>query len=66
MGKNNKEEKKDPIMPLLNKLAVGESHTYPCTRTHVVRSTMNQVQLVTGKVFKTRLERPNLIITRVK
>ncbi len=66
MEEINKKEQKDPVMPLLNKLAVGESHTYPCTRAHVVRSTMNQVQLATGKVFKTRLERPNLIITRVE
>lgn len=66
MEKVNNVTEKEPIYPILKKMEVGESYSYPCSRMTVVRSIISQVQVATGKVFKTRLERPVLVVTRIK
>lgn len=66
MEKDNKTEVKEPILPIIKTLEVGESHSYPCTRMNVVKSVISQVQVTTGKVFSTRLNKPLIRVTRLK
>lgn len=66
MEKVNNTEVKEPILPILKMLKVGESHSYPCTRMNVVKSVVSQVQVTTGKVFRTRLDKPLFHVTRIK
>lgn len=66
MAEVNQTESKSPIMPILKKLEIGESYSYPCARMNVVKSVVCQVQVTTGKVFRTRLEKPRLVVTRIK
>ena len=63
MEKVNKETNK-PIMPILKQMGIGESYTYPCSRMNTVKSIVSQVQVTTGKRFKTKLEKPYLRVTR--
>lgn len=64
MEKVNKTEKNEPIMPVLKSMEVGDTHTYPCSRMNTVKSIVSQVQVTTGKSFKTKLEKPYLHVTR--
>lgn len=65
MEKVNKESA-DPIMPILKKMEIGESYTYPCSRMNTVKSIVSQVQVTTEMKFKTKLERPFLKVTRIE
>ena len=65
MEKVNKENSK-PIMPVLKKMGIGESCSYPCSRMNTVKSIVSQVQVTTGMRFKTKLERPFLHVTRIE
>lgn len=65
MRKVNKTMDKDPIMPVLKSMEIGDTHTYPCSRMNTVKSTVSQVQVTTGKSFKTKLEKPYLHVTRI-
>lgn len=66
MEKDSKTEVKEPILPILKMLEVGESHSYPCTRMNTIKSIVSQVQVTTGKVFRTRLDKPLFHVTRIK
>lgn len=66
MEKVSKTEVKEPILPILKILEVGESHSYPCARMNVVKSVISQLQVTTGKVFSTRLDKPQIHVTRLK
>lgn len=57
---------KEPIVPVLRKMAVGETHTYPCSRMNVVRSTINMMKITTDMEFTSKLDKPHIHITRVK
>ena len=66
MEEVNKQVEKDPIRPIIRKLKVDESHTYPASRMCVVKSVCSQVSVMENKVFKTKLEKPMFHVTRVK
>lgn len=66
MEKVNQKEVKDPILPILKKMEIGETHSYPLSRMNTVKSVCGQVSVTTGKVFKTKIDRPNLVVTRIE
>lgn len=65
MEKVNKTKQNEPIMPVLKTMEVGASHAYPCARMNTVKSIVSQVQVTTGKSFKTKLDKPYIIVTRI-
>lgn len=64
--KDNAEYKKKPVMPIIKSMNIGDCESYPCSRMNVVKSIVSQIQTTTGMVFKTRLDRPYLYVTRIK
>lgn len=65
MEKVNKTVQNDPIMPILKSMKIGDTHSYPCSRMNTVKSIVSQVQVTTGRIFRTKLERPLLHVTRI-
>nr|DAV37269.1 MAG TPA: hypothetical protein [Caudoviricetes sp.] len=59
-------EIKKPVMPILKNMAVGESVLYPCSRMNTVKSVVSQMQVTMGIKFRTKLEKPNIRVTRTE
>lgn len=64
MDKVNQKDK-EPVMPIIRKLATGESHSYPVERMNVIKAVVCQVATMEGKKFTTKLERPVIKVTRI-
>lgn len=67
MEKVNQKDNKEPLMPIIKNLEIGESHTYPIRRMNVVKSVVCQVSVMLGRKFVTKLEKPTSIkVTRTE
>ena len=55
-----------PVLTALRKLEVGESLTYPASRTSYVRSVCVRFGLEWGKTFKTKTNRNERTITATR
>ena len=65
MEKVKRKKQTEPIMAVLKTMEVGASHAYPWARMNTVKSIVSQVQVTTGKSFKAKLDRPDIIVTRI-
>lgn len=62
----NKNDKKLPVAPTINKLEIGESATFPVERMTTVRATATQRALIMGRAYSCLLneERTAITVTR--
>lgn len=57
---------KEPIMPLLKGMNLGESKCYPLERYSTVKAIVSTVKISTGKNFTTKKQGDNICVTRIK
>ncbi len=58
-------EEKKPIMPVIKAMKVGEVQTYPIRRMMTVKSTISMIQAATGRIYKTKQNKPLIVVTRI-
>lgn len=64
--KRMESRKNDPIMPVMRKMQLEDTHSWPKSRKNTLYATKNVVELETGMKFITKTSADKIYVIRVK